>query len=62
MKYLAMGYHVFVLHYSLAPERFPTALRELALLTAKIREHADEWRIDSEESSYLAFCRRPIWL
>ena len=48
MKYLAMGYHVFVLHYSLAPERFPTALRELALLTAKIREHADEWRIDSE--------------
>ena len=26
MKYLAMGYHVFVLHYSLAPERFPTAL------------------------------------
>lgn len=48
MQYLSMGYHVFVIHYSLAPEPFPTALRELALLTAKIREHASEWTIDPE--------------
>lgn len=48
MQYLSMGYHVFVLHYSLAPERFPAALRELALLTAKIRENASQWKIDPE--------------
>ena len=34
-QYLAMGCHVFVLHYSLAPARFPTALLELALLVSR---------------------------
>ena len=45
-QYLAMGCHVFVLHYSLAPARFPTALLELALLVSTVREHAQEWGID----------------
>ncbi len=48
-KYLEMGYHAFVLHYSLAPDRFPTALLELAMLMGRIREHADEWGVDPDK-------------
>lgn len=48
LKYLAMGYHAFVLFYSVAPSRFPQALEELAWLTAHIRRHADEWKIQED--------------
>ncbi len=48
MQYLAMGCHAFVLRYSIAPARFPTALRQLALLMAQIREHSREWLVDPE--------------
>ncbi len=46
MQFLAMGCHACVLKYSVAPNRFPTALRELALAIALIREHAEEWQAD----------------
>ncbi|MCD8083436.1 MAG: alpha/beta hydrolase [Clostridiales bacterium] len=56
MKFLAMGCHAFTLDYSVALEgagpgtagvnRFPTALRELALAVATVREQADEWHVD----------------
>lgn len=49
MQYLAMGYHAFVLNYSLAPDIFPTALLELAMLVGRIRSHADEWMVDPEK-------------
>ena len=46
MQYLAMGYHVMVLDYSVAPDTFPTALLELAASVALIREHAGKWLVD----------------
>lgn len=46
MQFLAMGYHAFVLDYSVAPHRFPVSLTELALAVATVREHAEEWRVD----------------
>lgn len=49
MEYLAMGYHAFVIRYSLAPNRFPTALLELALLMSQIREHSQEWFVDPDK-------------
>lgn len=49
MQYLAAGYHAFVLWYSLPPFRFPTALQELAFLTAHVREHAQEWHVDPDK-------------
>ena len=49
MEYLSMGYHVFILRYSVAPARFPTALRQLALLTAQIREHSREWSVNPKK-------------
>lgn len=49
MQYLAMGCHAFILHYSVAPNRFPTALQEAARAIADIREHAAEWKIDPDK-------------
>lgn len=46
MQFLAMGYHAFVLDYSVAPHRFPVSLTELALAVAMVREHAQEWHVD----------------
>lgn len=49
MQYLSMGYHAFVLHYAVAPERFPTALWQLALVVARIRENSGQWLVDPEK-------------
>lgn len=49
MQFLSMGYHAFILDYSVSPNHFPTSLRELAEATARIREHGREWKVDSEK-------------
>lgn len=49
MRFLGMGCHAFALEYHVAPHRFPTALQELALSVAVIREHAEEWRVDPDK-------------
>lgn len=54
-KYLAMGFHAFVLHYSLAPDRFPVALLELALLMGRIRAHAAAWNVDPDRITVSGF-------
>lgn len=46
MEYLAMGCQVFVLHYSVAPDRFPRALMELALAVDLIRSRSEDWHVD----------------
>ena len=46
MEYLAMGCQVFVLHYSVAPDRFPRALMELAPSVDLIRKNSRSWQID----------------
>ena len=69
MKYLAAGFHVFVLHYSLAPDVFPRALMELALAMKVIREHGDEWNVDVDRiavsgfsaGGHLACCLGVFW-
>ena len=43
--YRRLGYHSFVLEYSVAPARFPVALREAAMAMAYIRQHAKEFGI-----------------
>ena len=48
MKFLAMGCHACILDYSVSPNRFPVALRELALAIATIRDHAEEWYVDEK--------------
>lgn len=49
LKFLAMGCSACLLEYSVAPNRFPTALLELASAVALARSHSGEWHIDPEK-------------
>ncbi len=42
MEFVAKGYQAFVLDYSVAPSRFPVALREAAMAMTWLRRHARE--------------------
>lgn len=56
LAYARMGYHAFVLSYSVKIENpFPTALRELAKSMAIIREHAEEWLVDQDDITVIGF-------
>lgn len=48
MKLLAMGYHVGILRYSVAPARFPTALFELAEVMKLVRINASKWHVKED--------------
>ncbi len=55
LRFAAAGYAAFVLHYSCAPSRFPTALREAAMAMRYIRENADVYEVDSRKVAALGF-------
>lgn len=55
MKYLAAGFHVAVLWYSVAPAVFPTALLEVAKAFYYLRENADRYHIDTERMAVAGF-------
>ena len=46
MQFLAMGYHVAILRYSVCPVRYPAALLQVAESVLYLKEHADEYHID----------------
>lgn len=45
MRFLAAGIHAFVLQYSVAPSRYPSAALELAASVQLVRENAESWGI-----------------
>lgn len=49
MQFLAMGYHVAVLRYSVCPVRYPAALLQVAESVLYLKEHANEYHIDPEK-------------
>lgn len=49
MKFLAMGYHVAILRYSVSPSVYPTALMELAQSVRYLRDNADKYHIDVDK-------------
>ncbi len=49
VKMNSLGFHSAILHYTLAPMKFPEALLDLAKAVALIREKAEEWGADSEK-------------
>lgn len=49
MQFLSMGYHAFLLDYSVAPNRFPTSLLELAEAVALVRENSQAWQVDPQQ-------------
>lgn len=55
MQYNAAGFHAFVLNYSVAPNKYPTALEEASMAVTLIRENAEEWRIDTDKIAVIGF-------
>lgn len=49
MRYLSSGIQAFVLQYSVAPSRYPSAMLELASAVAYVRTHAEEYYVDAEK-------------
>ena len=62
MQYLARGYHAVILRYSVAPARYPLALLQLAKSVAYLREHAEEFHIDTAKIILQGFSAGAIWL
>lgn len=68
-QFLSMGCHACVVEYSVAPNRFPTAMQEVALAIAAVREHAEEWHVNPEAiipcgfsaGGHLAGCIGTYW-
>lgn len=50
-----MGFHTCVLKYSVKPAVFPTSLCQLAKAVGKVREHANEWNVDTNKIIVLGF-------
>ena len=48
VRFASLGFQSFVVLYSVAPARFPTALFELSRAVAEVRNHAGEWDVDPE--------------
>lgn len=55
LHFLPEGYNVFVLTYSVAPNRFPTQLREVAASVELIYKNADVWNCDTEKIAVIGF-------
>lgn len=55
MRFLSKGYAAFALDYSIAPSKFPTALREAALAMRYIRENAPALEVDEHMVSAIGF-------
>lgn len=55
LHFLPEGYNVFILTYSVKPNRFPTHLREVAAAMELIYENADAWNTDVERIAIMGF-------
>lgn len=55
LHFLPYGYNVFVLWYSVSPNRFPTQLREVAAAMELIYENAEAWHCDIEKIAIMGF-------
>ncbi len=55
LHFLPEGYNVFILTYSVNPNRFPTQLREVAAAMELIYKNADEWNCDTSKIAIIGF-------
>ena len=55
MRFISRGFSCFILNYSCAPSRFPTALREAAMAMRFIRSRSDELHVDPNHVAALGF-------
>ncbi len=67
LDFLAAGVQAFVLHYSVAPVRYPAQLRELAAAVAYVRASREKYGIDRvavcgfSAGGHLAGCLANLW-
>lgn len=55
LNFLPEGYNVFLLWYSVAPNKFPTQLREVAAVMELIYKNSEEWHCDTEKTAIIGF-------
>jgi len=55
MQFLKNGIQAFVLYYSVKPAVFPMQLMEAALAVKYIRDHSNEWSIESNQIAIMGF-------
>lgn len=55
LAFLARGYQVFVLRYSLSPVHYPAQLMEAACAVACVRQNAEQWHVDAGAISVCGF-------
>lgn len=55
IRYNAAGFHAFVLNYSVAPARYPSALEEASMAVSLIRKNAEEWRVKTDNIAVIGF-------
>ncbi len=55
IKFNAMGYHSFVLYYSVSPRRHPQPLMDLARSMCIIRQNAEDWNINPDKIAVCGF-------
>lgn len=55
LRFAALGYIPFVLHYSCAPHGFPVALREAAMAMRYIRENGADFDVDPHMVAAIGF-------
>ncbi len=54
-NFLNIGFNVFVLRYSVAPNRFPAQIREVAACIELIYTNADTWHCDTQKIAIMGF-------
>lgn len=55
LRLLSLGVQAVIVRYSVAPVRYPVALREAAEAVAYARAHAEEWLCDDRRIAVLGF-------
>lgn len=55
LEFLTCGAASFLLHYSVAPDRFPISVCQVYAAIKQIRENADEWNIDPDNIAVIGF-------
>lgn len=55
LQFSANAVHTFVLNYSVAPMKFPTALEDVSTAMSVIRKNADRWNVDPDKIAVCGF-------
>ncbi len=55
LAFAPLGMNAFILDYSVAPNKFPTQIREVAAAMELLYEKQDEWHVDTEKITIIGF-------